>query len=162
MGFPLEKVYLSQRSSNEEYNSQMEQTLHYFKSKGISKAVFGDIFLEDIRRYREDQLSKINMQALFPLWGKDTAELARYFLSVGFRAIVTCVDTSQVPKELAGEEYSREFISSLPDSADPCGENGEFHTLVYDGPVFKKPISIKKGEKVLRDNRFYFCDILPG
>ena len=156
----LQKVYLSAQSSNEEYSQSMYKILNGFKDKGIHKAVFGDIYLEDIRRYREDQLSQVEMQAIFPLWNQDTHYLASRFVDLGFKAIITCVDTEAMPKEFAGETYDQYFLENLPDSVDPCGENGEFHTLVYEGPIFENPIGVSKGEKILRDSRFFYCDVL--
>lgn len=122
---------------------------------------FGDIFLEDVRRYREKNLANAGMKALFPLWGRDTIELAHTFIQLGFKGIITCVDSLVLDKNLVGTLFDSQFLSSLPDSVDPCGENGEFHSFVYDGPVFKEPISCTTGEVVLRENRFYFCDLIP-
>ena len=162
MGIPLTRILLSSKSSNEEYNQGMYEAMSHFIKRGIKKAVFGDIFLEDIRLYRENQLKKVNMTALFPLWLKSTEELSVKFIGLGFKAVVTCVDTQQLSGEFCGMEYNKDFLDKLPDKVDPCGENGEFHTLVYDGPIFKEPLNIRKGEKVLRDNQFYYCDVLPG
>jgi uncharacterized protein (TIGR00290 family) len=159
-GVPLEIVWLSAQSSNEEYSHQMEEKLNAFKIKGIKESVFGDIFLEDIRTYRENQLKSIGMKAFFPLWGCDTKVLAQKFIDLKFEAVITCVDTEQMPAEFLGAQYDEYLLENLPGAVDPCGENGEFHTLVYSGPVFDSPLKIKTGEKVLRDDRFYYCDVL--
>ncbi len=161
LGIPLEKVMLSPVSSNEEYDSRMQELLERHKAEGVSAVVFGDIHLEDVRQYREKRLASIGMQGLFPLWGRDTFRLARGFLDRGFKAVVTCVDTGQLDKGFAGRPYDEDFLASLPEGVDPCGENGEFHSFVYDGPIFAGPIAHATGEIVLRDGRFCFCDILP-
>jgi len=139
----------------------MGRLLAQYKSNGINHVVFGDIFLEDLRVYREDNLAKLEMNAVFPLWKKDTALLAQSFIDLGFRAVITCVDTHCLDADFAGREYDRSFLSDLPSSVDPCGENGEFHTFVYAGPVFSREIRVTRGETVLRDGRFCFCDLLP-
>jgi len=123
--------------------------------------VFGDVFLEDVRRYREDNLSKVGMRGIFPLWGRDTGELARTFVDLGFEAVITCVDTHLLDGGFVGRAFDRQFLSELPASVDPCGENGAFHSFVYDGPVFGERIAYTKGEMVLRENRFQYCDLMP-
>jgi uncharacterized protein (TIGR00290 family) len=161
LGFPLEKIYIPKNSSNEIYEARMKEKLLVYKNKGITAVIFGDLFLEDVKKYREENLSKIGMHAVFPLWKNDTAKLAERFIDLGFKAIVTCIDSQTVGKEFAGREYNKPFLKDLPSKVDPCGENGEFHTFVYDGPIFRKPVNFKPGEITLRDNRFYFCDLLP-
>jgi uncharacterized protein (TIGR00290 family) len=161
LGFSLEKVFISKNTSNEEYESKMRDTLQKYKNAGISSVVFGDIFLEDLRKYREKKLSRAGMDAIFPIWKRDTTELARTFIKLGFKAIVTCVDSKLLDGKFAGRIFDEEFLSELPSSVDPCGENGEFHSFVYDGPIFQKGIGYKKGEVVLRDKRFYYCDLIP-
>lgn len=161
-GIPLEKVLISRNASNEEYEANMEKVLLKYKEMGITSVVFGDIFLEDLRKYREDKLATVSMDAVFPLWKRDTTELARSLTSLGFKAITTCVDTTQLDGEFVGREIDDSFLSDLPANVDPCGENGEYHSFVYDGPIFKKPIVCSKGETVLRESRFYYCDLLPG
>jgi len=158
---PLDKVYLTANTSNEEYESRMNEKLTYYRERGITSVVFGDIFLDDIRKYREENLSKIGMNGIFPIWRKDTADLARTFIDAGFKAIIICVDSKLLDKDFTGRLYDREFLSDLPSGVDPCGENGEFHTFVYDGPLFREKISFAAGETVLRDNRFYFYDLVP-
>jgi uncharacterized protein (TIGR00290 family) len=161
LGIPLEKVLLSPVSSNEEYESRMREMLERHKAEGVSTVVFGDIFLEDLRRYREERLASIGMKAVFPLWGRDTAEMARTFLRQGFNAVITCVDTEQLDRSYAGRAFDEEMLASLPAGVDPCGENGEFHSFAYDGPIFKRCIPHTTGEVVLRDERFMFCDLVP-
>lgn len=158
---PLEKVYISKNSSNEEYETRMKEKLIYYQNKGASSVVFGDIFLEDLKKYREENLSKIRMKGIFPVWKKDTSEMARLFISLGFKAIITCVDSNYLDKKFAGRIFDEQFLTELPSDVDLCGENGEFHSFVFDGPIFKKTVRFKKGEVVLRDNRFYFCDLIP-
>ena len=121
---------------------------------------FGDIFLEDLREYREKNLKQIGMQAVFPIWKRDTRELAREFVRLGFRAIAVCIDPRVLDVSFAGRELDASFFADLPPGVDPCGENGEFHTFVFDGPIFQKPIACRVGEKVMRDG-FCFCDLLP-
>jgi len=162
IGLPVEKILISQKSSNEEYESKLSDTLSRFKMKGITTVVYGDLFLEEIKIYREQHLAGLKMDPLFPLWKIDTTELAYRFIDLGFKAVTVCVDSEQLGREFTGREYDRQFLSDLPPGADPCGEKGEFHTFVYDGPIFNTPISHELGEIVLRDERFYYCDILPG
>jgi len=162
LGLPLEKVFISKNASNEEYDSTMRQVLEKYSTAGVSAVVFGDVFLDDVRKYREDNLSRIGMTGLFPLWKRDTAELARTFVDLGFQAVVTCVDSEALDKGFVGRVFDRRFLSDLPSSVDPCGENGEFHSFVYGGPIFRHGIPCKKGEIVLRDSRFYYCDLIPG
>lgn len=161
LNFPLEKVYISKNSSNEEYEARMKEKLVYYQSKGVSSVVFGDIFLEDLKKYREENLSKIGMKGIFPIWKKDTSESAHLFISLGFKAIVTCIDSNYLDKKFVGRIFDEQFLTELPSDVDPCGENGEFHSFVFDGPIFKETVRFKKGEVVLRDNRFYFCDLIP-
>ena len=148
--------------SDTDYGLKMEITLKKYVRKGIFTVGFGDVFLEDVRRYREDNLSKIGMTALFPLWNKNTGDLAHIFIERGFKAVVTCVDTHFLGREYVGREYDKKFLSELPPSVDLCGENGEFHSFVYDGPGFTSKVLFTIGDVVLRENRIYFCDLIPG
>jgi uncharacterized protein (TIGR00290 family) len=128
----------------------------------VTSVAFGDIFLEDLKDYREKRLAEIGMTAIFPLWKRDTGELALSFIQHGFEAIVTCVDAQAVEGSFAGRGYDRQFIADLPSSVDPCGEKGEFHTFVYAGPIFNNSISFRKGGITVKDKRFYFCEIMPS
>lgn len=160
LALPLEIVWIPRDSSNEVFEERMKEKLLFWKSKGIVSMAFGDIFLEDLRKYREKNLAKVEMKALFPLWKCHTRALAQSFIDLGFKAYVTCVDTQVLDASFAGRKIDKSFIDDLPQKVDACGENGEFHSFVYDGPIFKKPIVCSTGEKVLRDERFYFCDVV--
>jgi uncharacterized protein (TIGR00290 family) len=160
MGYPLEIVWIPRASSNEIYEDRMQAKLVEMQSQGIMTVAFGDIFLEDLRKYREDNLAKQKMNAIFPLWKMDTRALAQSLVDIGFKAIVTCVDTQVLDASFAGREIDKQFLADLPPPVDPCGENGEFHSFVYGGPIFAKPLSCATGEKVLRDGRFCFCDVV--
>jgi uncharacterized protein (TIGR00290 family) len=157
---PLEEVWISKGAGNSEYESQMSEALTRHYAEGIRHVVFGDLFLEDIRRYREEKLSALSMTGVFPLWKKDTSRLASYFIHEGFKAILCTVDPKALDPSFCGRDFDHSLLSDLPSRVDPCGENGEFHTFVYGGPIFKREIKVKKGEVVQRDG-FYFADILP-
>jgi uncharacterized protein (TIGR00290 family) len=161
LGLPLEIVYIPRNSSNEDYEARLREKLLQYKSRSVTSVVFGDIFLEDVRNYRENNLAQVGMKGVFPIWKRDTAELAHTFIDLGFKAIITCVDSNALDGKFAGRPFDERFLSELPSNVDPCGENGEFHSFVYDGPIFRKKIKYKKGRIVLRDNRFYFCDLIP-
>jgi len=158
VGLPLSKVFISRNSSNEEYESQMKEVLLKFQRSGVFAVVFGDIFLEDIRKYREENLARLGMKGIFPIWGKD--DLPQAFIDLGFQALVTCVDAKALDKKFVGRLFDREFLDELPASVDPNGENGEFHSFVFDGPIFRKKIDCILGKVVHRDG-FYFCDLQP-
>jgi uncharacterized protein (TIGR00290 family) len=162
LGFPLEKVFIPKNASNEEYESNMESVLTKYKKAGTSSVVFGDIFLEDLRKFREDKLSSLGMQGIFPLWKRDTQELARSLNVLGFKAITTCVDSQSLGRQFVGRQIDAQFLAELPAAVDPCGENGEYHSFVYAGPIFKESVAYTPGEIVLRENRFFYCDLLPG
>ncbi len=162
LGLQLEEVFITKKATNREYESSMAKVLAQYQDFGVSSVVFGDIFLEDLRRYREDMLGSVNMRGIFPIWRRETNELARFFIASGFKAITTCIDTTVLGEHLVGREIDETFLSELPVGADPCGENGEYHSFVYDGPIFNKRIPVSLGEKVLRDNRFYYCDLVEG
>ena len=161
LGLPLEKVFISKNSSCEEYESKMRGVLEKYLRRDVSCVAFGDIFLEDIRSYREKKLSKVDMEAIFPIWKKNTKSLAGSFINLGFKAVTTCVDTKFLGKEFVGQIFDEQFLSRLPSGIDPAGENGEFHSFVYAGPIFRNEVAFTKGEVVLRDERFYYCDLLP-
>lgn len=161
LGLFLEKIFISKKSSNEEYEAKMKDKLTDYRRRGVSSVAFGDIFLEDLKKYREENLRKVEMKGIFPVWKRDSAELARAFIALGFKAIITCIDSSVLDRRFAGRVFDEDFLTQLPPHVDPCGENGEFHSFVFDGPIFSKPILCQKGEVVLRDERYYFCDLLP-
>lgn len=145
-------------ASNDRYEQAMRKALEPFRDTGITRIAFGDLFLEDVRAYRERLVASVAMEPVFPIWGRDTSELAREFLALGFRAVLVCVDPRQIDSRFCGREYDEAMLAELPPSADPCGENGEFHTFVYDGPIFRQPVAIRLGERVERDG-FWFCDV---
>ena len=161
MKLPLYEVMIPKQASNEIYEEKTRQMLLELRDREkISKVVFGDLFLQDIRVYREKFLVKLGLGCEFPVWGRNTKELAYYFIEKGFKAIICCVDPRKIGSEFCGREYDSKFLSELPQKVDPCGENGEFHTFVYDGPIFQSKINVKVGVIVERDG-FYFADILP-
>lgn len=162
LGFMLEEVVISKKSSNDEYEEKFEAKLAKFHSEGVMKVLFGDIFLEDVREYRLAMLERVGMQGVFPLWGEPSEQLAENFISLGFKAHIAVVDSQSLGESFAGRSYDQRLLSDLPDDVDPCGENGEFHTFVYDGPLFNYPVAHKVGEVVLRNDRFYFCDFLSS
>jgi diphthamide synthase (EF-2-diphthine--ammonia ligase) len=137
----------------------MSELLLRHRAAGVRQVAFGDLFLADIRAYREQQLARVGMSALFPLWGRDTPTLAREVQRLGYRAVVTCVDTERLSPEFAGRDYDADFLADLPEGVDLCGENGEFHTFVWDGPVFRQPVRFTRGERVRREGRWEFCDL---
>ena len=159
IGLPLHEVRIPPQCVNPVYEARMEAALRIYLEKGIRKVAFGDIFLEDLRAYREKNLARVGMTAIFPVWKRDTRELIRSFHASGFRAVAVCVDPKILAPSFAGRELDESFFRDLPPHADPCGENGEFHTFVFDGPIFHSPISVRTGEIVNRDG-FVFCDIL--
>jgi len=161
IGLPLTTVLIPPECVNATYQQRMKDACIAFKKRGIEHMAFGDLFLEDIRAYRNEQLKQVDMTAVYPVWGLDTAKLAEDFIARGFKAILCCIDPKQIPSDFCGRDYDRAMLAGLPKKADPCGENGEFHTFVYEGPIFKTPIACAKGEVVLRDN-FWFCDILAA
>lgn len=165
IGIPLLKMYISEKT-HDEYEVKMKQLLLDLKDQGICKVAFGDIFLEDLKKYREEKMHEIDMKAIFPLWKKNTKELAHQFLNEKFYTHICSIDTSKVPINLVGVDYSTDFLNLLPSDVDPCGENGEFHTFCYDGPIFKTPIQFQKNgvvEKVYHHNNvdytYLFSDI---
>lgn len=161
LGLPLHKIMLPEQPSNEEYAQRMGAALAAFKSQGIRHVAYGDLYLEDIRRYRENCLAPLQMQGVFPLWHRPTDKLAREFMALEFKAVVCCVDEQALNGGFAGREYDTALLQELPAGVDACGENGEFHTFVYAGPIFRRPIAFKRAEQVRRDNRFRFCDLIP-
>jgi uncharacterized protein (TIGR00290 family) len=160
LNIPLYKVLIPKDCSNEIYAAKMTEALEKFKQDGIKEVAFGDIFLEDVRKYREENLAKAGMKGIFPIWGRDSAELVSSFIALGFKAVVTCLDSKVLDKGFLGRKIDKDFIAELPPNIDPSGENGEFHTFVYDGPIFKQKIGFKRGESVLRES-YYFIDLIP-
>jgi uncharacterized protein (TIGR00290 family) len=159
LGYQLEKVMIPYPCPNQVYEEKMASVLSVWKAKDVRHVIFGDLFLGDIRKYREERLAQIGMTPVFPLWMSDTKQLAWEMLKTGFRAVVTCVDPRKIAPAFAGHFFDESFLKSIPPQVDPCGENGEFHTFVYDGPVFKRPISVRVGEVVTRDG-FVFADVV--
>lgn len=157
---PLEELFIPRGASDAEYEGKLLKSLRKHRDNGVSSVVFGDLFIEDIKRYRERILEKAGICGVFPLWKEDTRKLARTFISLGFEAVVTSVDSAVLGKDFAGRKYNEKFLSDLPVDVDPCGENGEFHTFVYNGPIFYEKVYFKKGALTLKDNRFYSCDLL--
>ena len=160
LGYPLEKVFIKAGADNAEYEARMSELLLSYRSRGVRDVAFGDLFLQDVRQYREDNLAKINMRAVFPLWLKPTSQLAKDFVDAGFRAVITSVDSEKLDGKFAGRQFDEKFLADLPAGVDPCGENGEFHSFVYDGPIFSRPIGHRLGQTVVRENRFYFTDLV--
>jgi len=180
IGIPLQKIFFGDLPSMSEYETKMMETINELQQQNFTHSLFGDIFLEDLKKYRESQLAKAGISAVFPLWKKDTTELIHQFIDLGFQAIVVCVNEKFLDKSFCGRIIDRTFINDLPQNVDVCGENGEFHTFVFAGPLFTKPISFTKGEMIYRkyaapkqpenncfktaeteDYGFYFCDLLP-
>ena len=161
VGLPLHQVDLPWPCSNEIYEERMAGAVEVATTAGVEHVVFGDLFLEDVRAYREQALGATALEPLFPLWREPTGGLARRMLEAGIRAVVTCVDPSQLPESFAGRQFDEQFLADLPAGVDPCGERGEFHTFVFDGPGFRAPIDIEIGEIVERDG-FVYCDVLAA
>ena len=180
IGLPLQQIKLNGEVSMQEYTKIMETETNRLLQEGFAYSVFGDILLEDLKRYRENQLEKVGLKAIFPLWQEDTTQLLKEFMDKGFKAIVVCVNTDKLNKSFCGRVLNESFLNDLPKDVDPCGENGEFHTFVFDGPIFKEPIRFKIGELVEKsykpaknsndncftenqkswDTSFVFCDLL--
>jgi uncharacterized protein (TIGR00290 family) len=169
IGLPLQLLHVPGDVTMEEYDELMQSQMNAFKQAGIKTVVFGDIFLQDLRDYREKRLAEVRMTALFPLWKKDTKQLAHDFINAGFKAVVVCTDAGLLDQSFAGRLFDAQFLAELPAGVDPCGEHGEFHTFVFDGPIFKSPVRFHSGEKVLREypasgkrnHSFWYCDLLP-
>jgi|SRR5689334_12717328 uncharacterized protein (TIGR00290 family) len=158
-GLPLWVVPLPSPCTDEHYERRMTNALHFMQRLGIEAIAFGDLYLQDIRAYRESRFGTLGLELLFPIWGIPTKDLSRMMIGSGLKARLTCVDPRAVPAEYAGREYDQDLLRDLPASVDPCAENGEFHTFVYDGPMFRYPIAIKTGETVDREG-FVFADLL--
>jgi uncharacterized protein (TIGR00290 family) len=163
LGLPLLEMEIPATCDNATYEAALADALRAARERndGVHRCVFGDLFLEDVRRYRGDLLARLGMQPIFPLWGKHTAELACTFIDEGFRAVVVCVDSTLLAPSFSGRAYDASFLDDLPPGVDPCGENGEFHTFVYDGPLFRERVKFSIGETVVRDERFVYTDLVP-
>ncbi len=159
VGLPVQIISIPHQCSNSEYKIIMDEFVGQAKRQGIEYFAFGDLFLEDVRKYRESNLTDTGITPIFPLWEKPTNELSKEMVGGGLRAIITCVDTKHLPSKYAGREYNTSFLKQIPEDIDPCGEYGEFHSFVFDGPMFKKKISICVGKTVFR-NGFVFTDLL--
>ncbi len=161
LGIRLHKLYLHQAiCSFEDYEAVMKKAMLEYRDKDVLTVAFGDVFLQDLREYRQHNLAKVGMQAIFPNWHHDTAGLLQKFIALGFKAYLTCADSEKLGKEFAGRPINADLIRDLPDGVDPCGENGEFHSYVYDGPIFQRPVGVSVGKVVRRDVR-YFADLIP-
>lgn len=169
IGLPSSTIELPEMPSNEDYEKLMTDKVTALKNQGFSHSAFGDIFLEDLRKYREEKLQVLNIRAHFPLWKRDTSELMHEFVDLGFKAVVVCINADLLDKSFVGRELDLDFLKDLPKGIDPCGENGEFHTFCYAAPYFKKSIQFKIGEKVLKEYKhgdsshgFWFCDLIAA
>jgi uncharacterized protein (TIGR00290 family) len=161
LGIPLHVVLIPKDCSNDIYEARMSEAFDHFKNRGITKIAFGDLFLVDIKQYRDECLARHGMTGLYPIWMRDTDELVRTFIALGFKAKLSCVDTQAIDAAFAGREIDEQLLRDLPRSADPCGERGEYHSFVYAGPIFKTTIPCQAGETSMRLSRFNYCDILP-
>ena len=166
IGLPLRKIWIPENCSNLKYQEIMIQVNIELKKQGIENIAFGDLFLEDVRKYREEMLNPLEINPIFPLWGENTTNVLQRFLSLGYKTIITCVDLTRLSERFSGKEINGHFIDELPHGIDPCGENGEYHSFVFDGPIFKKPIQFQVGEKKLTADtysgeiRFCFTDLV--
>ncbi|AZQ60992.1 diphthine--ammonia ligase [Flammeovirga pectinis] len=170
INLPLYKMYLAEDVGMETYDRELGNHLKPFVDKGIEDLILGDIFLEDLRKYREDKMAEVGLKCQFPLWGENTLQLYKDFVNAGFKAITVAVNDT-MGKEFIGRVLDMDFLNDLPEGVDPCGENGEFHTFVFDGPIFNQPIDFKVGEKIIREynykdadgneinSKFHFCDL---
>ena len=161
LGLTLVEATIPPAANNQIYEEAFSAALGVLRElhPGVLHIAFGDLFLADVRAYRERLLAALGWEPLFPLWGMETARLAHHFIDAGYRAILSCVDTTQMAAEFAGREFDAKLLEELPPSVDPCGERGEFHTCVYAGPIFHRPLALERGERVRRDDRFEYCDL---
>ncbi|MBI3510260.1 MAG: diphthine--ammonia ligase [Bacteroidetes bacterium] len=182
IGIPLKLIELPEQPGMAEYEMEMEKKINEISNEGIHHSIFGDIFLEDLKVYRENKLRPLGIDCVFPLWKISTKKLMQEFLDLGFKSIIVCVNEKFLDRSFCGRMIDQSFVNDLPESVDPCGENGEYHSFVFDGPIFKKPIPFSKGEIVYREYAkpkedkndhyktvcveeknygFYFCDLMP-
>ena len=184
IGLPLEKIFVSQRSSNEEYQQKMSACLAAHRARGVTACAFGDIFLEDLKRWRDENLARVGLRGIYPVWKNDTGDLIREFFTLGFGTVICCANDAYLGADAVGRNLDEEFIRTLPANVDPCGENGEFHSFAFAGPVFRQAVKFTVGEKVYRPvevthpgtanagyvcapgpqptKGFWFCDLLPA
>ena len=170
IGIPLQIIELPEQPSMTDYETIMHTALNKLKTELFTHSAFGDIFLEDLKKYREDNLSEIGISTVFPLWKRNTKVLITEFLDLGFKAVIVCANAKYFSEDFVGKTITQELIENLPKEVDPCGENGEFHTFCYDGPIFKAPIPFTIGEKIYREydtpnvknekTGFWFCDLI--
>lgn len=160
LGLPLHEVFITKKATNQEYEMKMAEAFSSYREKGIELVAFGDLFLEDIKTYRDQFLAKNCMQGVYPVWRRDTTDFIKEFIALGFKALITCINSEVLDSSFAGMMIDDKFLAALPPAIDPCGENGEFHTFVFDGPNFNEAVNFSIGEKVLRDT-FWFCDLIP-
>jgi len=161
LGVPLHQILISKGATNQEYETKMGEVFSAYRDRGVDSVAFGDLFLEEIRAYRQRLLARHDMVGLYPIWGRDTAKLIREFVGLGFKTAVVCIDPAKLDPSFVGRVIDDAFLAELPPHVDPCGENGEFHTFVFDGPMFKNAVKFSFGEIVCRDS-FWFCDLLPS
>jgi uncharacterized protein (TIGR00290 family) len=184
IGLPLEKIFVSHRSSNEEYQQKMSACLRAHQARGVTACAFGDIFLEDLRRWRDENLARVGMRGIYPIWKAGSRDLILEFFALGFGTVICCANDAHLGEDAVGRKIDPEFINSLPANVDPCGENGEFHSFAFAGPVFRQPVKYTVGEKIYRPvevthpgdsnsacacpsgprrtKGFWFCDLLPA
>ena len=160
LGLPLQIIDIPYPCSNEQYAQVMSEFVTQARAAGVTHFAFGDLFLEDVRRYREERLQGTGISPIFPLWGSDTRELSQTMVVAGLRSVLTCVDPKQLSKDFAGRIFDATLLRDLPADVDPCGENGEFHSFAFDGPMFAQAVDFTLGETVARDG-FVFTDLLP-
>lgn len=160
LGLPAHQVSISKNADNEEYETRMAEALMDYRKVGVDLVAFRDLFMEDVRAYRERFLANHGMKGLFPLWHRNTTSLIEEFIALGFKAVITCVNAKVLDQSFVGRMIDETFLASLPAKIDPCGENGEFHSFVFDGPIFSQPVRFSLGDCVLRDS-FWFRDLVP-
>lgn len=161
LGFPWEKVVISSHTSPADYEPSLVRALTKYKEMGVTSVVFGDIFREDLKKYRELNLARLGLKAIFPEWKRDNFQLMESFITLGFKAIVVSINTNALSDQFAGRSIDWKFMYDYPKTADVCGEHGKYHTFVYDGPIFKRAVLFSVSKTVLRDEHFKYCDLIP-
>lgn len=159
MGIEMKEIYLPESTSLKTYDGIMKKAFDGFKQEGIEYSIFGDIFLEDLKKYREDRLAEVRMMGLFPLWKKSSKDILEEFIDLGFKTVIVCVNDKYLEQSFTGRVIDKNFLDDLPENVDPCGENGEFHTFVFDGPIFKKKIDYKLGKLVRKEYEVQTADL---